>query len=66
MKKVICIVLLVVMLMTMFTGCVAKFECDLCGEEKFGIKNEGNVLGMTVEYCNDCKKGLEELKDMFS
>ena len=66
MKKVICIVLLVVMLLTMFTGCVGKFECDLCGEEKFGVKNEGKVLGMTVTYCSDCKEGLDELKDLFS
>ena len=66
MKKVICIVLLVVMMLTMFTGCVGKFECDLCGEEKVGVKNETSVLGIDVTYCNDCKKGLEELKDMFS
>ena len=66
MKKVICIALLVVMLLTMLTGCIGKFECDLCGEEKFGVKNEGSVLGMTVVYCNDCKDSLESLKDMIS
>ena len=64
MKKVICLVLLVVMLLTMLTAC-GKFECELCGEEKFGSKNQGEVLGMTITYCNDCKEGLKELQDMF-
>ena len=63
MKKVICVLLLVVMLLTMFTGCVGKFKCDLCREEKFGFKNEGEVLGMTITYCNECKENLNELKN---
>ena len=63
MKKVICVLLLAVMLMTMFTGCVGKFKCDLCREEKFGFKNEGEVLGITITYCNECKGKLTDLQD---
>lgn len=66
MKKLICVLLLVALLATVFAGCVGSFTCDLCGEEKFGAKNEENFLGQTVTYCNDCKNSLKDLYDMFS
>ena len=66
MKKMACVLALVLMLVMMLTGCVGKFKCALCGEEKFGVKNEKEAFGVTVTYCNDCKDSLNDLKDMFS
>lgn len=63
MKKLICMVLLVVMMLTMLTGCIGKFKCDLCREEKFGFKNEVEILGVTVTYCSECKGKLDDIQD---
>ena len=64
MKKLICILLVVVMMATMLTAC-GKFKCDLCGEEKSGKKYTGEVLGEEVEYCKDCREDLEDIADAF-
>lgn len=66
MKKIICVLLLVALLATLLAGCIGSFECDICGEEKFGTKNEESFLGQKVTYCNDCQNDLQELYDMFS
>ena len=60
MKKLICIVLLVVVMATMLTAC-GKFTCDFCGEEKTGKKYERELLGQEVDICKDCYEELEEL-----
>lgn len=64
MKRFICVLLLIAMLATMLTAC-GKFECDLCGEEKFGKKYESEFLGQEILICKDCYEDLEDLADMF-
>ena len=64
MKKIICVLLLVVVVASLLTAC-GKFECDLCGEEKTGKKYTEKVLGQEVTYCKDCYEGLKELADAF-
>ena len=64
MKKILCILVSVMLLAGCLAGCgFGKFECDICGEEKFGVKIEEEFLGQTIEYCKDCKGELEEFKD---
>jgi ribosome-binding protein aMBF1 (putative translation factor) len=46
-------------------GC-GKFECELCGEEKSGKKYEGEVMGRTVVYCEECKEQVDSIRDMFN
>ena len=60
--KRIAIVLLVAVLAMSLAAC-GKFECDLCGEEKFGKVNTTSFLGKEIEYCNECKEDLQELSD---
>lgn len=57
MKKFICVLLLVVMLGAMLTGC---YTCDLCGESKLFGKNTEKVYGEEFVYCDDCKEELEK------
>lgn len=64
MKKLICLLLVIVVMATMLTAC-GKFECDLCDEEKSGKKYTGEVLGQDVTYCQDCHEDLEELNNAF-
>lgn len=61
MKRIL-IILALIVTMTMFTGC---YSCDLCGEQKIGFGNKTKVLGMSIKYCNDCKNGLNSLKNEF-
>lgn len=63
MKRLVCIISLIVMLITMLTAC-GKFECDLCGKEKSGGKNKKEVLGEEIVYCDDCADGLSQLAGM--
>ena len=63
MKRLICILLVVVMMATLLTAC-GKFKCDLCGEEKSGKKYTDEVLGEEVECCKDCHEDLEEAEDL--
>ena len=63
MKKLICVVLLIAMMATLLTAC-GVFECDICGESKFGAKHEETLFGETITYCQDCKEDLEELNDL--
>lgn len=65
MKKLICVLLLVVTLASLLTAC-GKFTCDLCKESKFGKSYESEVLGSEITYCKDCKEKLEDLADAFS
>lgn len=64
MKKLVCLLLLVAMVATLFVGC-GSFECDLCGKESDGEKHEVEVLGDEVVYCDDCYDALEDLAGIF-
>jgi hypothetical protein len=64
MKKLICILLLVVVLASLFTAC-GKFECDACGEEKSGKKYKEEIFGKEVVICKDCYNDLQELANAF-
>ena len=63
MKKLICVLLGVCLLAALFSGCIAKFKCDLCGEEKFGTKYSEELLDEKYEYCSDCKEKLDEMEE---
>ena len=65
MKKLICVLMVVVIMATMLTAC-GKFTCDLCKEEKTGKKHETEVLGEEVVYCDDCYNSLKELGEALS
>ncbi len=65
MKKIICLVLVVLSVCTLFAGC-GKFDCDLCGKEKSGKKYKGEILDREVVYCKECHDDLEELSDALS
>ena len=62
MKRMICLVLLVVVAVTTLAAC-GKFTCDMCGEEKSGKKYTREMLGVEIEICKDCQKELEEFAD---
>ena len=64
MKKLVVALLLVAMLVVSLASCKEEFKCDLCGETKTSTKNEMEVLGETVYYCDDCAEGLEEIEDI--
>ena len=53
MKKLICLLLIVVVLATMLTAC-GSFTCDFCGEEGSGSGNTIKVLGEEGVLCDDC------------
>ena len=69
MKKLICVLLVVVMMATLLTAC-GKFKCDVCDEEKSGKKYTEEILGEEIEMCKDCHEKAEELEegleDLFS
>ena len=64
MKKIICALLLVSLLATMFVACGEEtFECDGCGEEVTSKKHTEEFLGEKVDMCDDCYEEWEEMKD---
>lgn len=60
MKKVICILLIIIVLVSMLTGCIDAFTCDFCGIE--GFMNQEDILGTKITYCDNCKRYLDELR----
>ncbi len=62
MKKIIVMIVLVAITAALLAGC-APYTCGLCGEEKTGGKNTGEIEGKTVTYCDECKESLEALAD---
>ncbi|MBE6959711.1 MAG: hypothetical protein E7448_03185 [Ruminococcaceae bacterium] len=62
MKKLICILLIIVVLTSLLTGCIGFYTCDFCREEKFGIMHKEDVLGTEITYCDDCKETLDWLR----
>jgi uncharacterized lipoprotein YehR (DUF1307 family) len=65
MKKIAILLALVCLVSVLLCGC-GKFECELCGEEKSGKKYEGEVMGRTVVYCEECKEQVDSIRDMFN
>lgn len=65
MKKLICVLLLIVVLASLLAGC-GKFECDLCGEEKTGKQHKEEIAGEELVICDDCYETLEDLVNAFS
>ena len=55
---------MLMLLATLLCGC-GKFTCDFCGEEKSGSKHTVEFLGEKIDICKDCKKGLDELGNLF-
>ena len=53
MKRLICMLLLVVMVASLFVG-YGSFTCDLCGKKKSGEKHEEKIMGKEVVCCDDC------------
>ena len=45
MKKLICVLLIVVVMTSLLAGCIGAFKCDGCGEDKFGIMHKEEVMG---------------------
>ena len=62
MKKLICMAMLVVVVLSLLTAC-GKFKCDTCGKEKTGKQHKEEVLGQEVVMCDDCYKEAQELSD---
>ena len=59
MKKIICVLVLVVCFASLLTGC---YTCDICHENKVIFdRNKEEVFGNTYYYCNDCEDKLEEV-----
>ena len=61
MKKFTLILLVAVTALSL--AACSKFKCDFCSEEKFGKINQIQFLGKDMQYCNDCKKDIEEFVD---
>jgi hypothetical protein len=66
MKKIALLMALVMLLSVLLCGCIASFECDICGEDVFGRKYTEEIFGEEIVYCSDCKEDMEELKDYFN
>lgn len=64
MKKLICLLLVVVMLVSVLAACGESFTCDLCEEEKSGKKHTETLFGEELTICDDCKEELDALADL--
>lgn len=60
MKK-FAIVIAVITVLSAFTSCGKKVECDFCGEMKHC--EEKNVYGETMFICDNCYDELRELAE---
>ena len=56
MKKIICLLLLVVIAVTMLAACGTKYACDDCGK-KVDTVYSSEILG-DEQYCKDCYNDL--------
>lgn len=63
MKKIVALLVLAMLVLTLFASCGKPFTCDLCGEEKTGKKYTKEILGAELDYCNECKKELDNVGD---
>ena len=51
-NKIVALILTMLTLITMLTGCGNKVECDLCGEEKKCTTK--TIFGEEISLCKDC------------
>ena len=58
MKKRMVALLCLVSMLFCLTAC-GKTECDLCGETKRCKTYENELLGITMEICDDCKNEIQ-------
>ena len=65
MKKMIRVIALLMLLATLLCGC-SKFTCDMCDQEKSGVKHSVEFFGQELVICDDCMDGLEALGNMLS
>ena len=60
MKKLICVLLLVVTLAMMFSACALK--CDKCGKilpgKTYKTYDPNSVTRVEIEFCEDCYKEM--------
>lgn len=56
MKKLICLLLILVLAVTLLAACGAKHQCAECGE-KFDTVYQNELLGDEM-YCKDCYNDL--------
>ena len=59
-KKVVSLVLVVLMMSLLLTGCGRQI-CTICGEKK--SCKETMVLGTTCYICKDCQKELQQYQE---
>lgn len=56
MKKLLCLLLVAVMLMSL-AGCGRVVTCDGCGKE-VQVKKNSNITDEWIVYCKDCELEL--------
>ena len=63
MKKIVVALLLIAALVATFAACAEEFKCDGCLQDVTSTKNEVEVLGVTVNYCDDCYEAWEAAEE---
>ena len=59
MKKVFAAITILMVLLSVMSGCGKKVKCDFCADEK---KCEAiEILGDELNICKECKKELAEM-----
>ena len=66
MKKAICLVLVIVTMALLLCACGKEtYTCAMCQDEVTQKPIVVELYGEEYKICNDCKKGLEALAEMF-
>ncbi len=60
--KLVALVGAMVMATLALAGCGKEVTCDACGQTKSGDTYE--ILGMEVDYCDDCYEKIEAAADL--
>ncbi len=68
MKKIICLLLVVLTMCTLIAACSKNetFTCDVCGKTVTGHKNTATIEGETGVYCDDCKDEVEAMLNLYN
>lgn len=63
MKKKMCLVLVVTIVMAGLTACGGtKAKCTFCNEEK-KCKSYESIMGNEIYYCEDCEETVNEIRE---